>query len=82
MKAAQHDFMDHDSHIDCSRVRAFLTDEVIADLMTRPEWILGNAVDSCCQDITAGLKASETLSAAEVERLCDSLATRVQGHSL
>jgi hypothetical protein len=76
MQAAEHEFMDHDSHIDCSRVRSFLTDEVIADLMTRPEWILGDATISCRADITAGLKASETLSNAEVERLCDSLATR------
>lgn len=45
MQAAEHDFMDHDSYIDCSRVRAFMTEEVIADLMTRPDWILGDAAD-------------------------------------
>jgi hypothetical protein len=74
--SAQHDFMDHDSHIDCSRVRSFMTDDVVADLMTRPEWVLGDAADSCRHDISAGLKASHTLSATDVERLCNSLATR------
>jgi hypothetical protein len=73
MTQAQHDFMDHDSHIDCSRVRSFLTDEVIADLMTRPEWILGDASDACRVGIMAGIKASETLSVAEVESICSSL---------
>jgi hypothetical protein len=76
MQRAQHDFMGHDSHVDCSRVRSFLTDEVIADLMARPEWILGDITDSCCADITAGIKSSETLSVAEVERLCRSLSSR------
>ena len=65
--------MDHDSYIDCSRIRSFLTDEVVADLMSRPEWILGNANGSCCTDIMAGIKASETLSVAEVEKICSAL---------
>ncbi len=76
MRSAQHDFMDHDSHIDCSRVRSFLTDDVVADLTSRPEWILGDATDSCRHDISAGLKVSQTLSAMDVERLCNSLSTR------
>jgi hypothetical protein len=76
VRATEHDFMDHDSHIDCSRVRSFLTEEVIADLMSRPEWILGQVGDSCCNDIAGGIKASETLSVAEVEKICSSLASR------
>lgn len=76
MRTAGHSFMDHDSHIDCSRVRSFLTEEVITDLMSRPEWILGDATDDCCDDIAAGLKASETLSLAEVESFCSSLDAR------
>jgi hypothetical protein len=76
MQAVQHEFMDHDSHVDCSRIRSFLTEEVLADLMSRPEWILGDAADSCCEDISAGIKASETLSVAEVERICSSLSNR------
>ena len=76
MQLAHHDFLDHDSQIDCSRVRSFLTEEVLADLMTRPEWILGDASDSCCDDIAAGIKSSNTLSSSEVERICDSLKSR------
>jgi len=73
MKGEQHDFMDHDSHIDCSRVRSFLTEEVIADLMSRPDWILGDASRDCCVDIMAGIKATETLSLSEVEKICAAL---------
>ena len=73
MRLEQHDFMDRDSHIDCSRVRSFLTDEVIADLMTRPEWILGDASETCRQDIISGIKTSETLSNAEVEKFSAAL---------
>ncbi len=76
MQASQHGFMDHDSHVDCSRIRSFLTEEVIADLLSRPEWILGDATDTCCRDIAAGLKAAETLSVAEVETICASLDSR------
>lgn len=75
MQGSQHDFMDHDSHIDCSRVRSFLTDEVVADLMSRPEWILGDASEECRLDIMAGIKATETLSVAEVEKICVGLAS-------
>lgn len=73
MQVAQHDFMDHDSHIDCSRVRSFLTDEVVADLMSRPEWILGEASEICRAEIVAGIKATETLSVAEVDKICTAL---------
>lgn len=73
MRGAQHAFMDHDSHIDCSRIRSFLTDEIVADLMSRPEWILGDASSDCRVDIMAGIKATETLSVAEVEKICIAL---------
>ena len=71
--------MDHDSHIDCSRVRAFLTEEILSDLMSRPEWILGEASESCRADILAGIKATETLSVAEVEKICTALASSNDG---
>ena len=74
MRVSEHEFMDHDSHIDCSRVRAFMTDEIIGDLMSRPEWILGEASEACRMDIVSGIKATETLSVAEVEKICAALA--------
>jgi hypothetical protein len=76
MPSAHHGFMDHDSHVDCSRTRAFLTDEVVADLKARPEWILGDASDKCCADIVAALKASPTISVADVQAISNSMATR------
>lgn len=42
--------------------------------MSRPEWILGEASDACRTDIIAGIKATETLSVAEVEKICAALA--------
>jgi hypothetical protein len=65
--------MDHDSHIDCSRVRSFLTDEIVADLMSRPEWILADASSDCRVHIIAGIKATETLSVMEIEKICVAL---------
>lgn len=32
MPARDHEYMDHDSHVDCSRTRAFLTEDVVAAL--------------------------------------------------
>jgi hypothetical protein len=77
MRVEEHDFMNHDSHIDCSRLRAFLTEDVIADLMARPEWILGDASGDCCSAVIEGIRKSETLSVAEIEKLCVALQARL-----
>ena len=79
MQAGQHEFMSYDSHVDCSRVRSFLTADVVADLMARPEWILGDASEACCSGIASGVRSSETLSPSEIERLCRSLESRSHG---
>lgn len=82
MHVAEHAFMDHDSHIDCSRVRSFLTDEVIADLMARPEWILGDVSASCTEAIMTGINSTETLSVAEIEKICFALTNSREGDVL
>lgn len=74
MPCATHTFMQHDSHIDCSRTRMFATLDVIQDLMGKTDWVLGNITPELRDDIVGAIKFSETLSVAEVALLCDSLA--------
>jgi hypothetical protein len=70
MPASDHAFMDHDSHIDCSRVREYETTEVVNDLIAHPAWILGQVATSLHPQITAALKHSSTIAPAEVGDLC------------
>jgi hypothetical protein len=74
MAVADHVFMDHDSHVDCSRTKNFTTARVVRELMDRPEWILGDISVDLRDEIIVGLKFSPTLSVKEVETLCGSLA--------
>lgn len=69
-----HDFMDHDSHIDCSRVRPYSTAEVIAQLCKNPHWILGQITIQLRDQILAGLKASITTRPSITNKCCESLA--------
>ena len=68
-----HSFMDHDSHIDCSRVRTYSTADVIEDLLAKPDWLLGNITATLRDDMVAAIKFAPTLSPAEVTLLCESL---------
>lgn len=74
MPAASHPFMNHDSHVDCSRTRVYNTRAVIGELIFQPDWILG-AIDIDLRDnIVAALKFASTLTVKEVAQLCNSLA--------
>ena len=75
MPCAAHPFMQHDSHVDCSRTHRFATVDVVSDLSSQTDWILGRITADMRDEIVGALKFSETLSAAEVEILCLSLAT-------
>lgn len=68
-----HDFMDHDSHIDCSHVRAYPTDMIINQLCKNPKWILGTITDVLRHEICAGLKSSSTTAPAITRQCCSSL---------
>jgi hypothetical protein len=70
---ASHDFMDHDSHIDCSRVRPYPTALVIDQLCKNPGWVLGQITEQLRDDICAGLKASITTAVALTNKCCSSL---------
>ena len=73
MDQAAHYFMNHDSHIDCSRVRTYSTTEVIDDLLAKPDWVLGTITTALRDDMVAAIKFAPTLSPAEVALLCQSL---------
>ena len=75
MASATHRFMQHDSHVDCSRARHFATAEVVEELMTKPDWVLGQITSDLRDDIIGAIKFSETISAADVALLCESLAS-------
>jgi hypothetical protein len=70
---AAHNFMDHDSHIDCSRVRPYPTAFVIEQLCKNPHWVLGQISEQLRDDICAGLKASITTAPSITKKCCSSL---------
>jgi hypothetical protein len=73
MPVAEHDFMVHDSHVDCSRTRSYATNEVVRDLVSQPDWVLGTIGANLREAMKAAIKFSPTLSAKEAEQLCKSL---------
>jgi hypothetical protein len=73
MPVADHAFMSHDSHVDCSRTRTYATNEVVRDLATQPDWVLGTISDELRTAMVAAIKFSPLLSASEAAQLCESL---------
>jgi hypothetical protein len=73
MPVADHNFMTHDSHVDCSRTRSYATNEVVRDLVSQPDWVLGSISFELRTAMLAAIKFSPTLSADEVAQLCASL---------
>lgn len=73
MPAAAHSFMEHDSHVDCSRTHAYATNDVMRDLVKEPGWVLGAIAAGLRDEMLAALKFSPVLSSHEVEVLCASL---------
>ncbi|MDU8417000.1 hypothetical protein RYA60_01865 [Pseudomonas syringae] len=71
--ASQHPFMSWDSHVDCSRVRTYSRAEVIDQLCTNPEWILGVIALELRDEIVGALKASRTIPATVIAHCCASL---------
>jgi hypothetical protein len=73
MPVADHDFMSHDSHVDCHRTHTYTTHEVVRDLVTQPNWVLGTISADLRVAMVAAIKFSPTLSAKEATLLCESL---------
>jgi hypothetical protein len=73
MPVVDHPFMSHDSYVDCSRTRTYSTQEVISDLTSQPDWVLGEVSHALRAEMLAAIKFSPALSAKEVTQLCESL---------
>lgn len=73
MPVEGHSFMDHDSHVDCSAIRSYLMEDVIAELMLHPDWILGPITLDLRNEIAAALKYSPLIAPNVVAELCQSL---------
>ncbi len=73
MQQAEHEFMDHDSHVDCSQARAYPADAVINELLNHPDWVLGDASKDLKEQMVAALKYAPMIAPADVPELCDAL---------
>jgi hypothetical protein len=73
MHVASHPFMSHNSHIDCSRMRAYATAQVIDELAQKTDWVLGNITAALRPEMIAAIKFAPTLSSAEAAAICQSL---------
>jgi hypothetical protein len=73
MPMADHAFMSHDSRVDCSRTRSYGTNEIVRDLASQPDWVLGAISNELRVAMVAAIKFSPTLSAKEAAQLCESL---------
>jgi hypothetical protein len=75
ISASIHASMNHDSHVDCSRIHRWATEDVLRDLAQQPNWILGEITTALRDDIVGALKFARTLSTAEISVYCESLAS-------
>lgn len=71
--ATAHPFMDHDSHIDCSKVMRYRTTDVVDELVNEPAWILGSIAAPVAAGMISALKFAPTLSAADASAFVESL---------
>ena len=71
----RHEFMDWDSHIDCSRVRRYPTTEIEAQLIQNKNWILGKIHSELRDEILAALKFSTTESPEIINDCCSALSS-------
>lgn len=73
MKQGDHKFMDHDSFIDCSTLRPFLTSEILAILQSSTERMLGDIDANTRSEIAAALKRSPNISQIELNAVLKSI---------
>lgn len=68
-----YNFLDHDSHIDCSRVRIYKTSEIISQLSNDPSWIYENIDDKLRKEIIEALSKSESIDSITLRKCCTDL---------
>ena len=65
MLLAEHGFMHHDSFVNCSEVVRYKTREVLADLIARPDWVMGQISLALKNGIVEALSLSSTIPPRE-----------------
>lgn len=73
--AANHDFLDYDSHIACHEIRAIKCEEVIKDLMADPSAIKGEVSFDVRSQILAAVKFAKTIEKDKKNRIIAALET-------
>jgi hypothetical protein len=71
--ASNHDFLQHDSHIACHEIRALKREEVIRELMSKPEAIKGNISSDVRNQIVAAVKFAKTIEKDKKSRIIAAL---------
>lgn len=74
---AEHPFMDHLSHLDCSKVMCFPTVNVIDQLTAKPEWIKGTASDTLLSGMVSALSSTPLLTKTESVAYCAAIAAAI-----
>lgn len=72
---SRHEFMDWDSHIDCSRVRRYPTVEIEGQLIQNKNWILGKLHSELRDEVLTALKFSITESPVIINNCCAALSS-------
>ena len=71
--AANHDFLDHDSHIACHEIRAMKREDVIKALMDDPNGIKGEVSPEVRSQIIAAVKFAKTIENDKKNRIIEAL---------
>lgn len=71
--AVSHEFLEHDSHIACHEIRALKREEVIRELMSKPDAIKGNISVNVRNQIVAAIKFAKTIEKDKKSRILAAL---------
>jgi len=75
MAQSDHDFMHHDSFVDCTKTWVFPTSKVVTELMKNADWMLGSIAQPLRDELVGILKASSTIPPKESVPLCAALSS-------
>ncbi|WP_146109512.1 hypothetical protein [Pseudomonas fulva] len=70
MDQASNPFMSWNSHIDCSRIRKYSKDEVLRQLCSQPDWVLGMVSKPVLSEIVDAISRSKTIPKALATQCC------------
>ena len=74
--AANHDFLEHDSHVACHEIRAMKREEVIKSLMADPAGIKGEVSPDVRAQIVAAVKFAKTIDKDKKNRIIAALESK------